>query len=197
MSADFIANIIRGYFSPNYGGTLLEVGAAHPVDISISYPLRGFGWNIISVEPNPKFVEAFKAMNLPILPYAACAEDIGKTTFEVSPNLVSCSAIKVKDAYRGYDGWTNSSYKVIEVEALTLDTILQKHHPELKSIDALLVDTEGWELEVLAGFNLEKFNPKIVCLENVQSLPAYVEYMTSKNYKLDRKEEQDEFYIKM
>ena len=193
-----IANILAGYFQHNYKATLLEVGAADPEMISISLPLRNLDWNIISIEPNPIFCAEFRKKNLPILEYAACAEDKGLTSFQVSPNGVSCSALEVKTLYREYDkavGWKESDYKTIEVQAFTLNTILQKHYPELKNIDAIIIDTEGWELEVLEGFDLKKFNPKIVCLENYNNLPEYISYMSSKGYRLDRKELQDEFYI--
>jgi len=195
-----IADILRGYFPVDYKGTLLEVGAAHPTMISISYPLRSFGWNIISVEPNPEFINNFKEMGLPVLEYAACAEDKGTTTFKISPNSVSCSALEVKDGnYRDYNriqGWTESDYRIIEVQALKLDTILQKHHPDLQSIDVLVIDTEGWELEVLQGFDLKRFNPKVVCLENLNESPTYISYMVDVGYRLDRKEVQDEFYMR-
>lgn len=194
-----MAKILSEYFPENYKATLLEVGAAHPEMISISLPLRSLNWNIISIEPNPEFCEEFRKRNLPILEYAACAEDKGSTTFQISPNLVSCSALEVKPLYRDYDkavGWNESDYKTIEVQAFTLNTILQKHHPEIKHIDAIIIDTEGWELEVLDGFDIEGFNPKIVCLENYNNLPEYISYMNDKGYRLDRKEVQDEFYIK-
>lgn len=190
-----ISEILQGYFPPNYVGTFLEVGAAHPTMISVSYPFRSLGWKIISIEPNPEFINNFKEMNLPILEYAACAEDKGTTTFKISPNSVSCSALEIKDNYKGYMNWTDEHYRTIEVQALKLDTILHRHHPDLQSIDILLIDTEGWELEVLDGFDLKKFNPKVVCLENYSDSQEYISYMNRLGYKLDRKEVQDEFYI--
>lgn len=194
-----IADILRGYFPPDCKATLLEVGAAHPEMISISLPLRELGWNIISVEPNPEFCAEFRKRNLPILEYAASAKDIGQASFKISPNLVSCSALEIKPPYRDYDkavGWTENDYKTIEVQAFTLNTILQKHHPNLQVIDAMIVDTEGWELEVLDGFDLERFSPKVVCLENLDNSQTYISYMKERGYILNRKEVQDEFYIR-
>lgn len=194
-----IAQILSEYFNPTYKATLLEVGAAHPEMISISLPLRKLCWDIISIEPNPEFCAEFRKRNLPILEYAACAEDKGIVSFKVSPNLVSCSALEVKPLYKNYDkavGWTDNDYKTIEVQAFTLNTILKKHHPNLQNIDAVIIDTEGWELEALDGFDLRRFNPKIVCLENYNDLPEYLSYMKDRGYTLHRKEDQDEFYIK-
>lgn len=191
-----IAEILREYFPPDYSGILLEVGAAHPTMASVSFPFRQFNWNIISVEPNPEFINNFKELNLPILEYAACAEDKGTTTFKISPNSFSCSSLGVKENYKGYLDWTDDDFRTIEVQALKLNTILEKHHPNLKSIDILLVDVEGWEIEVLEGFDLERFNPKVICLENYSASPEYVSYLRNRGYKLNRKEAQDDFYIK-
>ena len=197
MTYTDITNILLAYFSSDYKGILLEVGAAHPTMASISFPFRGLGWNVISVEPNPEFINNFNELKFPILGYAACAEDKGTTTFKISPNSFSCSALEVKSNYSGYMNWTDANYRTIEVQALKLNTILQKHHPDLQKIDILIVDTEGWELEVLDGFDLEKFNPKVVCLENFSQQEKYVTYMQNRGYKLDRKETPDEFYVKI
>jgi FkbM family methyltransferase len=203
---------------------LVEVGAADPVNISVSFCFRSlaeqkrlFGmrqahewdgkepkgsWDIISVEANPDYVSEFEKCGLSVLHYAACAEDIGKTSFRISPAPMSASALEVRvdgpnpiqDGAGGW--WPSDEFRVIEVEALTLNTILGKHHPELTHIDVLLVDVEGWELEVLWGLDLDKYKPKVMVIENVLSLPMYKSYMSMKGYKLARTELQDQFYIR-
>ncbi len=218
------ANIIFEHFNSNTRGVFVEVGAADPIDISVSFLFRplseqkrlwfyrqahewpgkepvGF-WNIISIEPNPDFCQEFRKYNLPILQYAACAKDIGETTFKVSPCPMSCSALEVR-----YDGphiiensaggwWASETFKTINVDALKLDTILKINHPEIEHIDVIMVDTEGWELEVLNGFDIVRFSPKVVVLENANGNPNYRSYMFGHKYKLDKTEAQDEFYIK-
>src|ERR1035437_10963180 len=99
-----IAETILSYFPDNYNGIFVEVGAAHPVNISVSFCFRPLAeqkrmwhfdqaheldskepsgkWKIISVEPNPEFCDEFKKMDIPVLQYAACGEDKGKTTFK-------------------------------------------------------------------------------------------------------------------
>ena len=60
-----------------------------------------------------------------------------------------------------------------------------------------VVDTEGWELEVMKGFDLIRFNPKVVCLENFQGKISYRQYMKAKGYEFDTKEIQDVFFLKV
>jgi FkbM family methyltransferase len=228
-----LANLIFKYFENDYNGVFVEIGAADPIDISVSFLFRPLDeqkrlqkvrniindlikepvgyWKIISIEPNPDFCNEFVKHNLPILEYAACAEDVGETTFKISPCPMSASALEVR-----YDGphpiengaggwWPADTFKVINVKALKLNTILEKHHPEINHIDILLIDTEGWELEVLKGFDLEKFNPKLVLLEdacphmiteNGETISTYASYMRTHGYDLIHEELQDKFFLK-
>ena len=58
---------------------------------------------------------------------------------------------------------------------------------------------EGWEIEVMRGFDLDRFSPKVVCLENVNGIPGFMEqrkYMESFGYKKDKDLSQDIFYLK-
>ena len=186
-----LAEALRGYFPPEYRGVLLEVGAAHPIDSSLSYSFRSSGWKIISIEPNPEFIQEFNKLSLECLPYACCAEDKGQSDFHISSQPMQCSALEVR--YTGI--FPVSEFKTIKVEALTLNTIMKRHHPSINSIDILIVDTEGWELEVLMGFDLSKFSPRIVVIEELGVTPIS-SYMKDKNYFKDRGEVQDMFYIR-
>lgn len=185
------ANTLLSYFPKGYVGTMVEVGAAHPESISTSWPLRQLGWTIISIEPLPIFCDEFRRRGLPILQYACYSSDKGRMEFKISPNLVSSSSLGVRhhDIIKAFN-WTDASFQTIEVEALTLNTILRRHHPDLKSFDVLSIDAEGWEFEVLEGFDIRPFGPKIACVEQIAtpenpgSLERIKEYMSSNGYEL-------------
>lgn len=75
--------------------------------------------------------------------------------------------------------------QTIEVEVMTLDSIVSKS-PDLK-IDFLSIDTEGMEISVLSGFNLQKYCPTLICLEDhMDELDLYF-YMRRQGYKLCRR----------
>jgi hypothetical protein len=61
--------------------------------------------------------------------------------------------------------------------------------------DILIIDTEGWELEVMKGFNHNKYKPKIIILENYLHLDSYTEYMNSIGYRLNDKSSYDYIYL--
>jgi FkbM family methyltransferase len=205
MAADKeIADYVLQRFASNRSlngldtGILVEVGAYHPTTISVSAHFRILNWKIVAIEPNPIFCEEFRKQNVPILEYAACADDKGSTTFKVSPNPLCCSALEIR--YMGW--WPENEYKTIMVEALTLNTILERHHPEVSKIDVLLVDTEGWEVDVLRGIDLQKFSVKVVVVENMSFLPkidsrAFVwSYLEANGYTKEHQFDQDEIWVK-
>ena len=67
----------------------------------------------------------------------------------------------------------------------------------INNIDFVSIDVEGWELEVMQGFNVKKYNPKIILLENLDHISSYHNYMESLNYKLAHTLQQNEIYEKI
>ena len=72
----------------------------------------------------------------------------------------------VKDSYRAL-GTGRLDISRIRVRVRRLDTILAAHAPELERVEIVSIDVEGWELEVLRGFSLERFQPTVLIVENV------------------------------
>ncbi len=183
------------YFSDfDFKGTMIEVGAGPVEFYSMSKHFRDSGWRCICVEPNPKFVEDHKKLGNEIYQYA-CSNSEGTSVFKVvSSNWssdvdgISFSSLGMKYPMQG------QSIHEIEVDTILLDTLLKKI--SVSKVDFLSVDVEGWELEVLDGFSLDVFSPKVVLLENYLHSNSYVEYMESKNYKLDMNVEYNYIFTK-
>lgn len=51
-----------------------------------------------------------------------------------------------------------------EVPALTVATLLQRHH--LTHLDLIIIDTEGWDWRILRQFDLNKLRPKLILYEH-------------------------------
>lgn len=190
---------IRELFFPDfeYKGVMVEVGAGPAVFISMSKHFRETGWRCISVDPNPKFVEQHKKLGHEIYPFA-CSDEIKKGQFKIvqAPNThieandgCSWSAIDTRYAYPA-----DAKVETIEVDIITLDTLLDSI--DVEKIDYLSIDTEGWEIDVMKGFDHIKYEPKVIVLENVQDEPKYPSYMNSIGYKLELKEGYNEIYTK-
>ena len=88
--------------------------------------------------------------------------------------------------------------EIKKIKTQTLDRIIENSKFRNKIIDYLSIDVEGHELNVMKGFNLKKYKPKLIVLElinpsikefylnkieNVLNSKIY-EYMNENNYKL-------------
>ena len=162
---------------------MIEVGAGPTVFYSMSKHFRDCGWRAICVEPNPKFIKQHQKLGNEIHQYA-CSNFEGETNFKIvstgweeDRNGISFSAIDIK-----YEMSYNYPIEEITVNVIKLDTLLDNLN--VKQIDFLSIDVEGWEIEVMKGFSVEKFNPKVILLENYKHDIGYIHYMESLNYKL-------------
>lgn len=193
---------IRETYFPDfsYKGVMVEVGAGPPVFISNSKHFRDSGWRTVCVEPNPKFVEQHKKDGSEVYQYA-CSDKEEKTNFIINYNNdnwysnendgVSFSSLDIR--YKNVPA--HNTQETIEVETITLNTLLSKINVE--SVDVLSIDTEGWELDILNGFDHLKYGPKVIVLENFENNPKYQEFMLNIGYKKDISLGHNEIYSKI
>ncbi len=74
------------------------------------------------------------------------------------------------------------SHNLIRVKALTLEKILDEKHIDVE-IDFLSLDTEGYELPILQGLNLDKYRPKYILIEVYRKdFNNILSYLQDKNY---------------
>ncbi len=201
--------VLNAFFRGRARGVLVEVGAARPDYLSISASFRDLGWKIIAIEPNPEFCAAHRAKGYDVLEYACSDEDSDSANFFVvdskgtdyldgTVSFESFSSLGIKDQFADlYEtAKANTNVKTIPVKVRKLDTILIEHEPDLVEIDVLAIDVEGWELNVMRGFTLERYSPKVVILENVFKDLRYTAYMRERGYHLWRTLKPNEIYVR-
>ena len=136
-------------------GKYVDVGCYHPYKGSLTFELYKRGWNGINIDVSKTSIDLFnmsrkKDINLNL----AISNFDGETFYyENSPINQQNSLIQM-----------NKLQKKIKIKCLTLDTVL--NNKNLDEFDYLNIDVEGSELEVIKGFNLKRFNPKLITIEN-------------------------------
>ena len=65
-----------------------------------------------------------------------------------------------------------------------------------KNIDFISIDTENTELDVLKGLNLNKYNVKLLVIENNFNEPFLEDYLKSFNYRKINRIAVNDFYLK-
>ena len=59
---------------------------------------------------------------------------------------------------------TKFDYTALPIDGITFDTMIKQYTPELKHIDILQIDTEGWDFEIIQQI-IPKFKPAIIKIE--------------------------------
>jgi len=152
---------VSGDVSGEFRGYFAEVGANNPFDLSQSWHLAQKGWKGILVEPIPELCESLRThRSESIVVQAACgsphaeptalftvAKDSGKSTLS-SDFLDKRSSVDSQ----------------ITVQVKTLDNILSSE--SVDSIDFVSIDVEGTQYDVLQGFDLQRWKPRLLLVED-------------------------------
>ncbi|MDR3469543.1 MAG: FkbM family methyltransferase [Xanthobacteraceae bacterium] len=158
-------------FAGQQDGFYVDVGAAHPSDLSVTRHFYDLGWRGINIEPVPANFKLF-AKQRPGDTNLNCAVGFPEgpaTFFEVTGN----TALSTFDADRASE--LEASGEHIEsypVEIRRLDSILQQYAAG-KAIDFLKVDAEGLEDQILRSVDLGKWRPKVLLIEAVRPIDAF------------------------
>jgi FkbM family methyltransferase len=203
-SETLIDQWIRNNIFPNeeYKGVMVEVGAATPEYISNSYHWRVNEWRTISIEPNPIFAEEHRKVGSEVVQcgvsdYNGVGEFImvgeergeGITSWHSFSHLSEGKLENIANDWK--EVYNREEKKVIEVSVRTLNSILEEKG--IDKIDILTIDVEGLEEKVLGGFDLEKYKPKVVVIENVERKDFH---SIMKGYHLDHKTIYDDLWLR-
>lgn len=81
------------------------------------------------------------------------------------------------------NGLRTNNKNLFKVKANTLEKILDESIDKHTIIDFISIDTEGYELEVILGLNLDKYKPRYMLIEiYTKDYDNIYNYLISKNY---------------
>ena len=156
--------IIRDFFHDRRGGFFLDVGCGHPIQDSNTYYLeKHLGWSGIGVDALPEFARkwrrtrpASKFFNFLVTDHADTLDRFYRAELRVRD---ISSAEKPVLA----PGGRPVKSEEIRVPTTTLTRLLDQNR--VSKLDFLSMDIEGAEPLALAGFEIERFPPQLVCIE--------------------------------
>jgi FkbM family methyltransferase len=153
--------IIRDFFKDRRGGVFVDVGANHYRDSSTTYYLeKHLGWSGLAVEPLKQF-EADYRTHRPatrFLPFFVSDVSDAQAKLYVNDQHTVMSS-----SDRTFTERMGKNTREVLVPTITLNDLLTKHGVE--EIDFLSMDIELSEPKALAGFDIKRFRPELVCIE--------------------------------
>ena len=184
MMADFI-------FREKNKGVFIDIGCHHPMINNNTYPLYKRGWNGINIDIDYSAIDSFnflrsKDTNIEI----AVSDTIGNSDLFFYHNRAAKNTLSKE---KGLD-----AKQIRSIKTTTLNKIIQESIYKDQKINFLTIDVEGFELNVLRGFDFKKYKPELVVVEliqegmteffhqnitNIQNSDIYL-YMIKQDYKL-------------
>lgn len=180
--------VLRRFFEGQNQGFYVDVGAHHPYRFSNTYLFYKKGWRGINIDAMPSSMRRFRKsrrrdINLEI-PISDQPETLTYYAFnEPALNGFSRDLSSARDGFKGF--------KIIFQQPMytsTLADVFTRHLPPRQIIDFLSVDVEGLDYKVLRSNDWERFRPRVVLVEILNTDISHISaseiglYMTSNGY---------------
>ena len=153
--------LIRDFFQDRRGGVFVDVGAADARKWSTTYRLETLlGWSGVAIEPQPQYAEGFARLR----PRTRLIQAF------VSDKAGSSQTLWIPEKYPGlatfdrrYLDSLGLSSTPMQVPTVTLTKVLEEQG--VTALDFLSMDIEQAEPQALQGFDINRYKPKLVCVE--------------------------------
>ena len=173
--------IIRDFFKDKRDGVFVDVGANDSKHFNNTYYLETkLDWSGVAVEPLREF-EADYLAHRPRTKFRAffvsdASNEVAKMYYLKSNTLVT-SADKTFTARSGPDA------QEVTAPTITLNDLLAGE--QIERVDFLSMDIELHEPQALAGFDVQRFRPALVCIEaHPEVRQQILDYFTQRGYVL-------------
>lgn len=152
-------------------GYFIEVGAYDGVTLSVSAAFEAIGWTGLLIEAIPERFETCKRSRpRSRVVHAALGNrgSSGTTKFHVArgEGLEVLSYHHTPPEQKREVLKRGAAMQEVEVPLTTMDALLEGHSGP---IDFASIDVEGAELDLLDGFDLQKWRPRVIVIEDISA----------------------------
>lgn len=194
--------LLWNFFGRKTNGCFVEVGAHDGITFSNTHGLESIGWNGVLVEADP---ESYKSCivnrSAAQVVHAAVGAPLNDTLIDFSsvrghPGADLLSFMTADSRHLARLQRVGVEITTVQVPHRRLDSILEEC--SIKKIDLITIDVEGAEMEVLKGFDIGKYAPDVIVVENnsgAEETPPR-KYLGEHGYKRCLVIECNEFYVR-
>jgi len=180
--------IIRDYFQDRREGIFVDVGANHYRNDSNTFYLESvLGWSGVAIDPQTEFGADYRTHRPRTRFFAFFVSDV--TDASVALHLVDGNSLVASGDRRFAEraaaegAGPNRRTQVVSVPTIRLSDLLDR--VGITGFDLLSVDVELAEPKVLAGFEIGRFKPSLVCVEGQPEVRQQIlDYFAANSYVL-------------
>jgi FkbM family methyltransferase len=171
--------IIRDFFHDKRGGFFVDVGANHYRTYSNTYYLEhALGWSGIAVEPLAAFEPEYRQHRPATRFRPFFVSDVSNA--EAKLYLLEKNHL-VTSTDKSFTERFGDGARQLTVTTITLTHLLDSERVD--QIDFMSMDIELHEPKALAGFDVGRFRPSLVCIEaHPEVRQDIIDYFTSHHY---------------
>lgn len=158
-------------------GFFVEVGAFDGLDLSVTYALEAMGWRGLLIEPIPQRYEKCKALrthstvvNTAVGSPTGVRESNGSVTFTITSDQFGGMMSFVGATAEGEHARKTAGMQRtdITVPLTTVAELLARPGvlADGQDVDLAVIDVEGHEVPLLEGFDLARYRPKLMIIED-------------------------------
>lgn len=184
-------------------GTAIEVGATDGIRMSNTYYFeKERNWLCLCIEPNAYYYNQLMVNRKHTAHLAAGAENVDNALFYIyqvkrSKNESAISSLEPDSSLVDSHRNIILGQRVEFVNVRRLDWILNDTGIFVPPIDLVSIDTEGTELDVLMGFSLGYWGPRVLVIENHHPKKSAIRpYMKDAGYDLDYTLGPNDFFVR-
>jgi FkbM family methyltransferase len=186
---------IAAQFEEGFQGFAVDVGASDGITASNTFLLEKKGWSVLCIEPSPVYTQAIKQNRMFTLDCACGHESRDQALFHVHmENPEAYSGLK-RTNHPVWHADPNAHWQQTRVNIRTLNECLEQS--QFPRLDAVSIDTEGTEMDVLRGFDLEKWQPKVMVIESWDEEGPVLDHVKQFGYQRLERRNVNDLFVRM
>ena len=158
--------LLKHYFRNKKEGIYIDVGCFHPKLANNTYLLYKKGWKGINIDVDSHTIEIFNYLRpRDYNKQIAISDKSGEVDLYFYHDRSAINTLSKET----FDSRGGKSFDIRKIKAETLNYIIENSPFKDNKIDFLTIDVEGYEMNVLKGFNINKYRPDIIVLEFIDN----------------------------
>ena len=169
--------LLKHFFRDKKEGIYIDVGCFHPKLANNTYLLYKKGWRGINIDVDPHTIEIFNYLRpRDYNKQIAVSDKSGEVDLYFYHDRSAINTLS-KETFVSRGG---KSLDIKKIKCETLNSIIENSPFKDNKIDFLTIDVEGYEINVLKGFDINKYKPDIIVLEFIDNTSKEQEFYNNK-----------------